>query len=130
MALVAVWTVFVRGRRDAGALLTASATAVLAFVVFGQVVSPQYMIWLVPLVPLVPLVAGRARRPAAGLLAAALVLTQIWSQSRYHEVVAGQPIVWFVLARDLVLVAVFVVLAVAVYRGGNQTSKPSVRTRV
>jgi hypothetical protein len=50
--------------------------------------------------------------------------------ARYHEVVAGQPIVWLVLARDLVLVAVFVVLAVAVYRGGNQTSKPCGCARV
>ena len=103
-ALVAVWVFFARGRRDAGALLTACGAAVLAFVVFGKVLSPQYMIWLVPLVPLV---AGRAWRPAAGLLAGALVLTQIWSQSRYHEVVAGQSIVWIVLARDLLLVALF-----------------------
>ena len=124
-AIVGVWILFARGTRSEAALLAASAASVIAFVTFAKVLSPQYLIWLLPLVPLL---GGRMWR-AGVLLAAALVLTEAWSQSRYHEVVAAQPVVWLVLVRDLVLVALFSVAALAVYRaGGNQTSNPSVLT--
>lgn len=127
-ALLGIWIVFARGTRGLESLLACCGASVLAFVVFGKVLSPQYMIWLVPFVPLL---RGRAWRGGAVLLAGALGLTQVWSQSRYHEVVAGGAIVWAVLARDLVLVVLFALAARAVYvRGGNQTSKPSVRTSV
>jgi len=121
VALVAVWIVFARSRRDRDALLTASAAAVLAFVAFGKVLSPQYLIWVVPLVPLV---AGRAWKWSIVVLAAVLIETQWWSQGRYHEVVHGGGIVWLVLLRDLLLVALFAV----VYRGANQISKTPIRT--
>jgi Glycosyltransferase family 87 len=124
-ALCAVWLLYARGRRTEQALLVACAASILAFAAFGKVLSPQYLIWLVPLVPLL---GGRAWRIGGVLLALALGLTQIWSQSRYHEVVAGQSIVWVVLARDLVLAGVFAVALAAVYRGGRQTSNPSTVT--
>ena len=81
-----------------------SAAALVAFVALGKVLSPQFLIWLVPLVPLVARpCAGSARR---SLLAAALVLTQLWFPSRYWDLALEfDPLaVWLVLARDLVLV--------------------------
>jgi hypothetical protein len=124
-ALFAVWILYARGRRSEQAFLAACVASIVAFAAFGKVLSPQYMIWLVPLVPLL---AGRAWRIGGVLFALALGLTQVWSQSRYHEVVAGQQIVWAVLARDLVLVGLFAVALAAVYRGGSQTSNPSTVT--
>ena len=47
-----VWW-FWHGPRGAASLLTAAAAAVACFTAFGKVLSPQYVIWLVPLVPLV-----------------------------------------------------------------------------
>jgi hypothetical protein len=82
---------------------------VTAFVAFGKVLSPQFMIWLIPLVPLV---RGRRGLTASALLGLALLLTQLWFPFRYWRLVfsldAG---IWFlVLARDLVLVALLAVL--------------------
>jgi Glycosyltransferase family 87 len=64
--LVWIWTRFVRGPLDAERLLLGAAAALCAFVALGKVLSPQFLIWLVPLVPLV---RGRRGLAASGLLA-------------------------------------------------------------
>ena len=90
-------------------LLRWSAAALVAFVALGKVLSPQFLIWLVPVVPLV---AGLRGLRASFLLAAALVVTQLWFPSRYWDLardLAGFPSA-LVLVRDLVLVAALVVL--------------------
>jgi hypothetical protein len=68
------------------------------------------MIWLVPLVPLV---GGRRGLPAAALFAVALGLTQVWFPGRYWDYALGldRGVAAVVLARDLVLVALFALLA-------------------
>jgi hypothetical protein len=109
VALVGVWVVFARGPMERERLVRYSAGAVAAFVAFGKVLSPQFLIWLVPLVPLV---RGRRGLAASGLLALALVLTQLWFPFRYWDLALrlepGPS--WLVLARDLVLVSLVAVL--------------------
>jgi uncharacterized membrane protein len=117
VALLAVWIVFARGRMDHDRLLTASAAAVVAFIAFGKVLSPQFLIWLIPLVPLV---AGTAGITACWLLAAALVTTQVWFPYRYWDVVALRPVGWLVLLRDLLLVALFALLLAAIRPGSAE----------
>jgi hypothetical protein len=107
LAVATVWIVFARRRSDPERFVAASAGAVVAFVAFGKVLSPQYLIWLIPLVPLV---GGAGGFGAAVLLAAALVLTQVWFPTRYWDMVAFEPVAWLVLLRDLTLVALFAVL--------------------
>lgn len=114
LALLAVWMVFARGRVGPERLLLGAAAATAAFVALGKVLSPQFLIWLVPLVPLV---AGAAGLAAAAVLGAALVTTQLWFPSRYWDVVALEPVGWLVLVRDVLLVALFAVLAAALARG-------------
>jgi hypothetical protein len=116
-ALLAVWILFGRGRMDRDRLLTASAAAVVAFIAFGKVLSPQFLIWLIPLVPLVAATVGIA---ACWLLAAALVTTQIWFPHRYWDVVALQSVGWLVLLRDLLLVALFALLLTAIRPGSEE----------
>jgi hypothetical protein len=107
--LVWIWVSFARGPGGREALVRASAAALCAFVAFGKVLSPQFLIWLIPIVPLV---RGRRGLWASGLLATALVLTQLWFPFRYFRLAldfeAG--LSWLLLARDLVLVTLVFVL--------------------
>jgi uncharacterized membrane protein len=99
-ALVAIWARFARGPAEPERLVRYSAAAVVAFVALGKVLSPQFLIWLVPLVALV-------RGRAAALLVAAMVVTQIWFPFRYWDLVREfDPLAsWVVPLRDLLLVA-------------------------
>jgi Glycosyltransferase family 87 len=113
LALVAVWLLFARRPGGVARFLAASAAAVAALVAFGKVLSPQFLVWLLPLVPLV---AGGYGLAAGGLLAAALVVTQLWFPFRYWDVVALEPAGLLILVRDLVLVALVAVLVAATAR--------------
>ena len=105
LAIVVAVLFVTRRRRDR---LVAAAAAVAAFVAFDKVLSPQYLTWLVPLAPAVGTVE-------AGVLALALLLTRLeWDRFvEPHGTVEhwGQVLSWWILARDLVLVALFSLLA-------------------
>jgi hypothetical protein len=107
--LVVLWVSFARGPASRERLLRYAAAVVCAFVALGKVLSPQFLIWLIPLVPLV---RGRRGLVASALLAVALVLTQLWFPYRYWDLALrfDTAASWLVLARDLVLVALLVVL--------------------
>jgi hypothetical protein len=106
-AVLFVAWLYRRGPIDVRRLVLGFATAVVAFVAFGKVLSPQYVVWLIPLVLLVD--AG-IRFALAGLLAVALVLTQLEFYDSDHVAGLGQ-VSWLVLVRNLVLVAMFALLA-------------------
>ncbi|HZO33438.1 MAG TPA: glycosyltransferase 87 family protein [Gaiellaceae bacterium] len=108
LVLVALWGAFLRGPIDGERFVRYSAASVCAFVAFGKVLSPQFLLWLVPLVPLV---RGRRGLVAAALLTAALVLTQVWFPMRYWSYAQRFDLAGVVLARDLVLVALVAALA-------------------
>jgi uncharacterized membrane protein len=88
-----------RRRVEPGLLFAAS---VAGFLAFTKVLSPQYLVWLIPLVPFGGIAAGL-------LLVAALALAQSW-HFHYHDLWAIGPQVWTLLARNLVLVGLAVVL--------------------
>jgi len=105
---VLAW-IWLRRPGTAEELVRWSAAALVAFVALGKVLSPQFLIWLVPVVPLV---AGLRGLRASALLAGCLVLTQLWFPSRYWDLARElDPLPSaLVLARDLVLVALLVAL--------------------
>jgi hypothetical protein len=105
-ALLAIWIVFARRERTGEELVRYSAAAVVAFIALGKVLSPQFLIWLIPLVPLV------RRWSAAILFAAALVLTQAWFPQHYWDYALrfDETRSWLVLGRDVTLVALLGVL--------------------
>ena len=77
--------------------------------ILGKVLSPQFMIWLVPLVALV---RGRRGIVAMSLVGLAAVAGQFWFPNRYYDYVDQGHLAWLVLTRDLLLLAVLAVLAV------------------
>jgi Glycosyltransferase family 87 len=108
LVLVGIWVAAARRPATADRLLRFTAASLAAFVALGKVLSPQFLIWLLPIVPLV---RGRRGLVASALLGLALLLTQIWFPIRYFDLVALEALpAWVVLARDLVLVALLVVL--------------------
>ena len=121
LAVIALWILFATRRGYPEELTAASAAVVAAFIAFGKVLSPQFLIWLVPLVPLV---LGGLGLVAAGLFVLVLVLTQLWFPRTYWELVAfdAGPS-WLLLARDLALVALVAVLAAAIGRVGGRTKR-------
>ena len=110
LVVIALWIAFARGPATPERLVRYSVVCVAAFVAFGKVLSPQFLIWLLPLVPLV---RGRRGLAASAVLAVALVLTQLWFPYRYWRLALQQDAfaTWLVFARDLVLVGLVVVLA-------------------
>ncbi len=101
VAVLSVAWLYLRRRRSP---LLAAPAAVLAFVVFSKVFSPQFVEWLGTLVPAAGLVAS-------GLVVVVLVLTRI----EFQHFVTGhatidewaRSLTWWVFARDLVVVALF-----------------------
>jgi hypothetical protein len=81
-ALLILWLAARRPSTDA--LVCASLAVVLAFVVFSKVLSPQYVVWLLPLAAVA---AGRGARLGAALVAGASLVTQLWFPARYFDVV-------------------------------------------
>ena len=105
-AVLLVARLYWRGTDDLRRLVLAFAAAVVAFMTFGKVLSPQYLVWLIPLVPIVGLGIGVA---ASALLAVALVMTQIEFYDSDHVAGLGT-ISWLVLARNVVLVGLFALM--------------------
>ena len=106
VAILAVWLLFLREPRSPDRLVLAFAAAVTGFLVFNKFVSPQYLVWLIPLVLLLP---GRTGLLATGLVAASLVLAQIWF-FHYSRVFELERITWLVVVRDAALLALYVLL--------------------
>jgi uncharacterized membrane protein len=105
--LVCVWVAFARGPMTAERLVRYAAACVCAFVALGKVLSPQFLIWLIPLVPLV---RGRRGIAASLLLVAACILTQLYFPARYADYVFQLRLAWLVLLRNVVLLALLAVL--------------------
>jgi uncharacterized membrane protein len=107
--LIAIWARYARSAATPNGLIIASAAAVAAFVAFGKVLSPQYLIWLIPLVVVLP---GRAGIVAVAVLAVALALTSAYYPGLYQAFLYGTDgrAAWIVLARNVALLSLVAVL--------------------
>lgn len=123
-ALCLLYVSLYRSKRDLREELLRYAAATIAIVlVLGTVLSPQYLVWLIPLVPLV---GGRRGTVAMMFFVLAAILTNVWIPDHYFEfqdsLLAGQGSL--LLARNLALfaIALTLVLPAGVLRRGEQTA--------
>jgi hypothetical protein len=127
-ALVWVWVAYARGDAGAERFVRFAAAALVAFVAFGKVLSPQFLVWLLPVVPLV---AGLRGATASGLLVLACGLTRLWFPGDYWALVRefDERAAWLVLSRDLVLVALFALLVAPARPSPTATERAQARSR-
>jgi hypothetical protein len=128
-ALCLLWTRLARSRRDAREdLLRYAAATVATALVLGTVLSPQYLIWLIPLVPLV---GGRRGALAILCFVAAAILTRVWYPQGYSDYQDDLDAEWaaLLLARNLALLATALVLALPAptLRGGPPAREDRIR---
>jgi hypothetical protein len=104
--VIALLARYAARRPDPRSLVIASLAAVTAFAVLGKVLSPQFVIWILPLGALA--FAWRMYALAAAVAAAA-VLTQLEFPARYFDLVAREPLPLALVAlRNAVLLAALV----------------------
>jgi hypothetical protein len=124
IVIAALWLLFGGGESSDDRFIRYAAACVAAFIAFDKVLSPQYLIWLVPLVPLV---RGRRGLAAVALLIIAFLVTDLFSYNRLrfgHYAFSGD-LAWLMLARDLILVALVAILGVP---GRDELRRPVVDT--
>ena len=111
VVILAVWLAAWRRPADGARLVRDTAAVVAAQLALGRVLSPQFLLWLLPFVPLV---AGRRGRAASALLACALVSTHIWFPDLYRDYVneRGVPETAYLLGRNGLLLVILLVLVV------------------
>ena len=115
--------------RDRASLERAVFAALLAFVALGKVLSPQYLIWLLPFAALA---WARGDRAVPALVAAAAALTQVYFPRDYFELVAGDDGTFALVAvRNMLLLAALAlaVRALATTTGPASTARAPARWR-
>ncbi len=107
--LIAIsWTLWVglhraRAPGDGRLFVAAAAATIVSLLVCGKVLSPQFMVWLLPIGFLI---AGRYGRVAAALTAAAMLLTFAYFPHQYWDLVALHDLpIGLLVLRDSVLIA-------------------------
>jgi hypothetical protein len=107
--LVGLWIGFARSRADTARLIRLSAATLAAFIGFGKVFSPQYLLWIIPLVALVP---RRRGLYAIGEVGLASLLTALVYPRHFTELthLASQPLA-AIIVRDLLILALVATLA-------------------
>jgi len=88
LGVLATVVVLLRRARGApGALDRAVLASLLAVVALGKILSPQYLVWLLPLAALAWV---RGDRAVALLIAGAALLTELYFPADYFDLVAGR----------------------------------------
>ena len=105
IVLVGLWIGFARSTADTPGLIRLSAATLAAFIGFGKVFSPQYLLWIIPLVALVPRKRGLY---AIGELGLASLLTALVFPRHFTELthLASQPLAAIIVRNLLILVLV------------------------
>jgi hypothetical protein len=117
-ALVAVWMFFARGPSGPPRVLLATSATRVGFVGFGKLFSPQYLVWVAAAAPLA---LGRVRPFALIATVAAALVTRYIYIDGYADLLEAGRVSWVMLARNLILVALFFALVAELARRRETT---------
>jgi hypothetical protein len=130
LALVAVWAAFAGGQATRERLVRYAAASLVALVALGPVLSPEYVIWLLPAVVLV---GGLRGLVSAGLLAAAAIATHVWFPTVYDVYVDDLSLgpTALLALKELLLLTLLAVLVWPGFAGdeAEQPAQPVSQTR-
>ncbi|HEU0249031.1 MAG TPA: glycosyltransferase family 87 protein [Gaiellaceae bacterium] len=109
-AILGLWIAFARSKATNERLVLYAAAVLVAFVAFGKVLSPQFLVWLLFPLALVP---GRRGSAAGACLAVAAVATAVWFPWLYFDLTRElDPLVaGLVVLRGVALGVAFVALS-------------------
>jgi uncharacterized membrane protein (DUF441 family) len=110
---------------DRRSLILAGLAACAGFALLGKVLSPQFVIWVLPLGALAFAWRMHALAVAVALVA---VLTQIEFPAHYFDVVAREPLAIGVVAMRNVALAAVIALAVRELRAVRTAPRPALAT--
>ena len=107
LVYVILWRVRARLRAHPPDVAFAALAVVLVADLLGKVLSPQFLIWVLPLVALVLVSEETGRRVVGALCLAAVALTQVEFPRYYHALVRleAAPIVIIAMRNGLLLAA-------------------------
>ncbi len=109
VAIAVALALALRGTRppgDARLFVAATAATIVALLVAGKVLSPQFLLWLLPVMLLI---AGPTGWTAIGVTAGALILTQAYFPGMYWDLVDLETVpISILVVRDLTLIALLV----------------------
>jgi len=104
--------------------MLASLAAIVAFAGLGRVLSPQYLLWVVPLLAMA---AAWRMKALVVLTAAACLLTFAEFPSRYFDLMAGEPVAIVINgARNLALLGAMGICAVLLVRSTGRPLSGSI----
>lgn len=116
--------------RDVRGLALAALTGAAAFATFGKVLSPQFMLWLVPLAAVA---WAWGMYALAVVTTAAISVTLVWFPERYFDLVARDDELLAVVAGRNVLLLLMLVLAAwemrRLVRASRATARSTTRAR-
>lgn len=133
VALVGVvFAGFLRLRPTRRALLLGLAAAICVHVALGKVLSPQYVIWLMPFIAVLPVVRGGL--VAAWLLVAVFLLTSAYYPGSYWLYIHDRDFGWtlVILARNIALCALAAWLGLTLFRARSPATaaRPGMREAI
>src|SRR5262249_19787955 len=102
LAIVLIAYLYAKARQTRESFTAAYVASAAAFVALGKVLSPQFLIWLIPLVPL------RVSGLIGVLLLASVLFTQLEVNYGDHGLRRVDWSVWLLAARNALLLAVLV----------------------
>jgi hypothetical protein len=115
IALVALLAA--RVGRTPRALVLASLAGTIGFALFGKVLSPQFVIWVLPLGALA---LAWGRHALAAVVALAAILTQVEFPAHYFDVVAREPAALALVATRNAVLLTALVLAIRELESGRE----------